>query len=503
MRRLTLLGSFLLSLLWFAPALTVEAQLINSYRVGVYDTDAQTYFAAVEAEGGVIDPQVKAGYNTLVVTLKSLTNSSTAASEWASIQEMWLPIHNDNASLNPALVKAKYPGGKNATLTNTNFVAGDYTKAGGLDGNAAGTKRVVTDMIGDDLDFDNFSVVFAFDNLVVDAATNGKLYAAGNTSFQTQWASASLRTTTYAHSGLSNQIIDTYPSNAGIMIVNSTAANSMIEYNDGIQKFSATGTRAAWSITNTIRFFYDGSTNYWSGSMWCYAFGTKFDPANIAAINNAFENLFTLLGRTYKNVVFVGDSITFGTGTTTGSFTVRSILNAAGRYTQINIGQAGLSSITLDSEKVTRFDGKVTSGCVVHLLIGINDLLNSNTAASTFTHIVNIVQYAQSLGASAVLVGTVPVSADLAAGEETERNTLNTTIRNSAATYNYQVVDFAADADLNTWSGTYFNDNTHPNNTGAARMGTISGPVIQLNSVYEPENKIIQLWNNEVLKEAA
>lgn len=64
-----------------------------------------------------------------------------ASTAWAKIVELWVPL---GADLIGALVKLKYPSGNSATLTNHNFVAGDYTPTSGLTGDGS-TKYLTSD----------------------------------------------------------------------------------------------------------------------------------------------------------------------------------------------------------------------------------------------------------------------------------------------------------------------------------------------------------------------
>lgn len=112
---------------------------INRARInyeGTFDTDAQTYFTAVTANGGTQSAATKAAVNAFVVSAK-------ANGYWDKLTRINL-FCGDN--LAACLVPLKVGGGS-ATDTNNNFVAGDYSEATGLTGNGT-TKYLNTGLLG-------------------------------------------------------------------------------------------------------------------------------------------------------------------------------------------------------------------------------------------------------------------------------------------------------------------------------------------------------------------
>lgn len=103
------------------------------------DTDVTAYAAAVTAAGGSLPAAQQLALNTYIPALK-------ASGAWALIKEMWLPLGNAS-DLTTAAVKLKN-GATSPTVTLTNFVAGDYTIATGIDAGAGNSsKKVVTDFV--------------------------------------------------------------------------------------------------------------------------------------------------------------------------------------------------------------------------------------------------------------------------------------------------------------------------------------------------------------------
>lgn len=114
-----------------------------------YDTDAQTFFTAVEAEDGeALEAGVKTAFNDFFVGLKD-------DGLWDDIHTMVLPF--GARTFDGALVPLK-----GTAPTNVNFVSGDYARGSGLTGN--GTTKYLNSNVPvstagtqNDLSFSTFS----------------------------------------------------------------------------------------------------------------------------------------------------------------------------------------------------------------------------------------------------------------------------------------------------------------------------------------------------------
>lgn len=102
-----------------------------------YDSDAQAYFDAIVSAGSSISTDNKNAWNTCVVGLK-------ADSVWTLITELYVFVGPDD--LTGALLKAKGSG----SLTNVNFVSGDYSRTTGLAGNGS-SKYLETNVLASSL----------------------------------------------------------------------------------------------------------------------------------------------------------------------------------------------------------------------------------------------------------------------------------------------------------------------------------------------------------------
>jgi hypothetical protein len=109
-------------------------------------TVVAAYSALVSTAGGTLDGTSTSALITFVDTLNN-------AGIWTKLLEVWT---STGSNLSAALVKLKFPSGIQSSLTNNNFVAGDYTQATGLQGGASktlGTGFIPANQIASSVDF--------------------------------------------------------------------------------------------------------------------------------------------------------------------------------------------------------------------------------------------------------------------------------------------------------------------------------------------------------------
>lgn len=487
------------------PLEQVANMMGNALRGGAaaaYDTEAQAYFTALEAAGATITPTIKAEYNLLVTTLKSLNNSGTGASEWAQIYELGLLIHTPTGSTAPIRIKAKHLPAKSALLTLTNIAAADYTLAGGLKGDAGIDRSFATDMTPNDLNSADLHVMVGYNLLAEETLNAAKLYGVPTGEFQCSWATSNLRLNTYANDSQAGQIISALEGNAGINIYNGEAANIWREYHAGLVVASTATTRNAFNSTEAISFLWLGSGNsHFSGYHWGYSMGRKFDPNNMLAIDAAFRRMFTALGRDWGNVFFEGDATVLGTGATNGAYTSRTMKVAGGRLGQFNSGTTGHTLATINSNKATEYPTRITAADIYFLHAGYHDLNAGTTGIAMFDYVDLILTYVQqTLGVFNMVVATLPGSADYNAAEEAERIVYNDLIRINQATYGYAIADFANDPDIGTSNVTYFTGNQNFNDAGALIAAGIAGEAVL--SVSRYTNVVPGASGNRIATEA-
>lgn len=127
------------------------------------DADAEDYFTRIGAAGGTITDAAKIAVNRLVYDLK-------AGDVWNRLFDVGVFA---GASLTAALVKLKYPAGVASTLTNVNFISGDYAQATGLKGNGS-TKYLRTGVAPSAIEFNTPHYHGSLAAYVRSASANGE-----------------------------------------------------------------------------------------------------------------------------------------------------------------------------------------------------------------------------------------------------------------------------------------------------------------------------------------
>ena len=194
------------------------------------------------------------------------------------------------------------------------------------------------------------------------------------------------------------------------------------------------------------------------------AAGTRFDD-------------FAVTGVSRRQVICDGDSLTFGTGSTSGQnypYQLEQLLPIAGDYVCFNLGISGTTIATMISGAVARVDKRICGWNTKNIVVcwgGINDLANGDDATTVYNNIVTYCQARQVAGWQ-VVVCTFPASSALTVGQEVNRQTVNTNIRNNYTTFADALADLAANSHFDEQSdvadATYYADETHLKNAGYA-----------------------------------
>lgn len=189
-------------------------------------------------------------------------------------------------------------------------------------------------------------------------------------------------------------------------------------------------------------------------------------------------------------VVYDGDSLTFGTGSTAGNDypSQCTALLGSSYTTALNAGVAGQQSTAAYGDVGSQIDAQysATVRSIVVLWIGTNDIASGTAAATTQSNITNYVQWRQNVGFK-MIVGTILPRTEFSStpAMETARQAMNTWIRANSFGAD-GIADIAADArigDIGDQNDTtyYDADKVHLNNTGYAIVaGIVRNAIVAL-----------------------
>lgn len=231
------------------------------------------------------------------------------------------------------------------------------------------------------------------------------------------------------------------------------------------------------------------------GALSSGAFGYVGDIAEVIAYNRALSGyemsqVETYLLKKYVNashasttnlpqIIFDGDSLTDGVGSTSGETYPKQTIDLLGGTTAFryyNQGVSGQTTQQMIDDGVSQIDPLYSSfkrDNIVVLWGGTNDLYFGASAATTYSRIVEYATARRAAGYKVIVTTILPRSGgDIPGTFEADRQTVNTNIRNNWATFADAVADVAANTDIGEAGDdlnlTYYPDGVHLNNTGYA-----------------------------------
>lgn len=199
------------------------------------------------------------------------------------------------------------------------------------------------------------------------------------------------------------------------------------------------------------------------------------------------------MGETYAEpksfYIAAGDSITLGGGITTPSGWTLQLGAYFSPYLQganCGIGGATIATLNVAANKNLVL-AQITAALarsrrpIVTVLLGTNDHPATNALADTFLASL-LSYYADMRAAGAKVVACTAIATNQGLPWDSGvRDYFNTQLRLATSGYD-ALCDFAADANLNVWSSTYWADNLHPNAVGYSEMAPIAAAAV--NSVW-------------------
>jgi lysophospholipase L1-like esterase len=433
-------------------------------------TETVTYVANVRAAGGDLDWTTITWVDWLVV-------SGKRDGWWTLYDEIYIFCGNNLAA---SLVKLKYGTGTGSSLTNNNFVAADFTQAGGFGvttGNS--TKFLNTGYIPS-----NFSASCA--NIsVIATGTNDNIAASassGNAISTLKTGNSSGSEIVYFQStaGTGCYTVDAYEQNVSNSSakVHGFAATSNLHHGciNGVRTnyWAQASSTALTAEVGLFKGCFSGSNNrYGNGVLGTVMLGRYATPTQLKAATLAVWQFERGIGRTAFQtrplLVGDGDSITSGQGSTNwyDSF-YHQVVRRTGSQV-FNTGMPACEGIndTGPVGGVTKNGDilSVASSGTATVMYGTNDMTNSRTSSAYQTAMTTIVSGYVGKRWN-VIVCSAPYSSAFA---QSTRRAYAVAAATVAKTYGVPFVDTdRAISDLTTEGtlGSYMADSKHPNTAG-------------------------------------
>ncbi len=359
-----------------------------------------------------------------------------------------MPVVGGNIAA--ALLKLKYPGAFSTAVNtgSTALVNGDYVANRGIVITATG-RRIGTQVIptANGLSYSNFYVASGVTTMSATAAATqaGDNRVSGNYGFTMRSASIGMD---------GGSLLCAAPTITAASNIKSISSNGQAIFKDNyanqlIIGAGAPATPATPLLDTEVSYMgarSNGSDTYGLGD---FAFGviaSYLTDAEDAAMKKAIERYWTALGRksTTKDVVMMGDSITFGAGATTILLNYAYLTAAAMSLKQVNCGMSGsryaLDTATLPCVYNRRFDTykyNFLGGGYYIITAGTNDMrldtgngtpaTMADLTAKMIIHINEVLALGQP--ANKILVGGLPLNCET--GTMTRQDNYNIAIQDA------------------------------------------------------------------------
>lgn len=264
-------------------------------------------------------------------------------------------------------------------------------------------------------------------------------------------------------------------------------------YNNFSLKITAAGPSSTFSAGSTPEviiggYSLSGGVTSFNGTMGrILAYNRTLNSTEIGYLKTYFGSVYGFQGKI--QVIYDGNSLTFGLQSTGGNnypTYAQGILGSS--YLGYNTGVTSQTTAQMISDAAVQIDlerdAVLWSDQIVVCWEGTNDLYFGASAATAYSNIVTYCQARQAAGFK-VVVGTILPRSNVGTPVtfETDRQTVNTNIRNNWATFADGLADIAADSRIgdagDETNTTYYSaDLVHLNNTGYQIVGEIVAPVI-------------------------
>lgn len=279
----------------------------------VIDADVQAYASRVSAAGGVVPTDQQSALSAFVTTLKT-------AGIWSALREVWIPL-GASGDIAAAAVKL-LNGATNASVGFVGLTSANYTTGMGIDPGVAQTgKRVTTDFVpsvNGSLSASNWgvSVYLTREISVNDGCVMG---VQSGSQFYMMTTLGAAGTSRIGTSGVSLQPLNTSEKyRAKRMLTSQINAGTAQHYYGGWLKNSASQASPVLPTVGLQMLATGGAGYYGDPAVAGYMIHTPLTPAQLRALQSAWETLNTAIGRSVFSEAVNGICDSYGAPTPVG-----------------------------------------------------------------------------------------------------------------------------------------------------------------------------------------
>lgn len=379
----------------------------------IVNIEVIAYKNKVIAKGGSLSLNKQLYYDTLVSNLKR-------AGVWNELYE----LGTMDGGYGSSMIKLKYYNYD--TLTNHHFASTDYDTIKGFTG--ASTKYFDTNFPISTIDNRDISLGFYSHD---DGSLGAGMGCSNNTAGYVGWTTTA---GSYAQSNIGNSTL--YSAMMKGLFSVTSDFNGVTSYINDIRRSSHTQTGTVGNFTGNLLLCSFNNSNYFTGKISLYFVSKSLTSAQTKSLSDAIKKFYTGIGRRNANrIICIGDSETWGTGTSNKSQRWAEILADSMNCEAVISGFSG-TLLQYQPVVANSFRSRFKEDMSGHdaqkyfILYGINDVCyNTATVAQYSAQLRYIITFLKSTTDSInIYVGTPPYVSAQAYTRASPWNGGNTTI---------------------------------------------------------------------------
>lgn len=284
-----------------------------------------------------------------------------------------------------------------------------------------------------------------------------------------------------------NQIIKNGPAlDLAVESFSYNGSTKILRYNSTSSTTESTTGNLGLSGALTIGKYEGGGYDYHGDIAEILIYKRTLSGAEMLQVENYLKTKYGVVSPTNPQIVFVGDSLTSGVGSTGGQTYPKQtvdLLSTTTTYDYTNLGVMAWTVTNMTDSAPSGSDGHYNDLRPNNLLAfwgGTNDIFYGADATTAYNRIVSYAQGRKTLGYKVIVTTMLPRGADV----EGSRTSLNSLLRANWSTFADALSDPASDSrigDAGDFSDTtYYSDGVHMTNAGYAIVASFMKHQIEL-----------------------